>query len=629
MKKILLMLNMAVIAISTPLWAQETPPEIYAVDEFAPEKDPAFMKLIEKSELKQKAVDALKDSGGNWRELADAVKYSGADLRDDMLWLITVMRHLDRLEMTKDILIEHVSCAHQARALAKYAISDDVFRNFIVNYALPDAQEPYIHVSSWRKSIFDIGRPLIKDTFTDTAKEVNKWVSENLKQYDSMSGRFAQMPDPLTIYNCGGGDAEDIAIFTTALLRTICVPAKIKASWVEFYDGANWVPLYPLDPASLGNTQKDEAAKKEYETPGGIKVVLMQNGQNVQPSQSNLSIAEYQDGFWAETREYSPGQEWVSLKPGRYLVMAGTRNGNGDAYVFTKQVFVRSGVGTIMEVPLDTPPEFMSASDRVRRTVPQAPEFVLPGRDGNEFDSKPVIRNKNLLIMFFTLAQEPSIRMLPMIENCLGTAEKTNTSVLAILTDPDAGEKFFADDRVKNTGLTVLFDANQETAKKFFPDFEKVKEAGLPSVVLLEKGTGKVLYWKDGYNMGVAEELNFVMALSSGLEVAQARPEARIQEVEYKEVPDYAGLADAAYGARDYDKAIELYLKALELYPRAGVVWYNLACTYALKSEKEKAFEALEKSVLSGYKEFDWMRQDKDLESLHSDPMFEKILTGK
>lgn len=56
------------------------------------------------------------------------------------------------------------------------------------------------------------------------------------------------------------------------------------------------------------------------------------------------------------------------------------------------------------------------------------------------------------------------------------------------------------------------------------------------------------------------------------------------------------------------------------------LVWYNFGCSLALSHRTDEAIEALNKAVELGYDDYDWMKKDSDLDSLHGDPRFESIL---
>lgn len=62
------------------------------------------------------------------------------------------------------------------------------------------------------------------------------------------------------------------------------------------------------------------------------------------------------------------------------------------------------------------------------------------------------------------------------------------------------------------------------------------------------------------------------------------------------------------------------------LCPRDAVAQYNLACSYALLADSEKAFACLREAVALGYRDLDHLRTDPDLATLREDPRFAEIL---
>lgn len=53
---------------------------------------------------------------------------------------------------------------------------------------------------------------------------------------------------------------------------------------------------------------------------------------------------------------------------------------------------------------------------------------------------------------------------------------------------------------------------------------------------------------------------------------------------------------------------------------------YNLACRYALLKQKDLAIVTLRKAIELGYRDFRYMIEDRDLESLRKDPRFRDLL---
>ncbi|HEY1186071.1 MAG TPA: hypothetical protein VGE74_00380, partial [Gemmata sp.] len=60
--------------------------------------------------------------------------------------------------------------------------------------------------------------------------------------------------------------------------------------------------------------------------------------------------------------------------------------------------------------------------------------------------------------------------------------------------------------------------------------------------------------------------------------------------------------------------------------PHDPTAHYNLACRYALLKQRDKALTALRKAVELGYRDFEFMQEDHDLDSIRKDPRFRKLV---
>ena len=59
-----------------------------------------------------------------------------------------------------------------------------------------------------------------------------------------------------------------------------------------------------------------------------------------------------------------------------------------------------------------------------------------------------------------------------------------------------------------------------------------------------------------------------------------------------------------------------------QLRPADPVILYNLACSYSLLDEKDKAFRAIKQAIHSGYDDFEHLEADNDLNNLRTDRRF-------
>jgi tetratricopeptide (TPR) repeat protein len=85
-------------------------------------------------------------------------------------------------------------------------------------------------------------------------------------------------------------------------------------------------------------------------------------------------------------------------------------------------------------------------------------------------------------------------------------------------------------------------------------------------------------------------------------------------------------LGDAYTRKGDFQKGLELDLQLSNIKPDNHLVRYNLACSYALTGQTEKALLCLDKAVELGYRDIEHLRQDHDLDVLKTDPRFQLLL---
>lgn len=85
-------------------------------------------------------------------------------------------------------------------------------------------------------------------------------------------------------------------------------------------------------------------------------------------------------------------------------------------------------------------------------------------------------------------------------------------------------------------------------------------------------------------------------------------------------------LGDLCTRAGRYEDGLKTDLELVRLCSREPLVWYNLACSYALLKRADDALVALERSIVLGYRDVRWIREDQDLASLKKDRRFVALL---
>ena len=75
-----------------------------------------------------------------------------------------------------------------------------------------------------------------------------------------------------------------------------------------------------------------------------------------------------------------------------------------------------------------------------------------------------------------------------------------------------------------------------------------------------------------------------------------------------------------------YAEGLQIDRRLIQLRPGDALAHYNLACSYSLLKKIDPAIKALRTAVELGYRDFRYMREDRDLDALRHDPRFRQLL---
>jgi tetratricopeptide (TPR) repeat protein len=71
---------------------------------------------------------------------------------------------------------------------------------------------------------------------------------------------------------------------------------------------------------------------------------------------------------------------------------------------------------------------------------------------------------------------------------------------------------------------------------------------------------------------------------------------------------------------------LQIDKRLVQLRPNDALAHYNLACSFALLKRPEQSLKTLRRAVELGYRDFRYMKEDHDLDSIRHDPRFRQLL---
>jgi hypothetical protein len=75
-----------------------------------------------------------------------------------------------------------------------------------------------------------------------------------------------------------------------------------------------------------------------------------------------------------------------------------------------------------------------------------------------------------------------------------------------------------------------------------------------------------------------------------------------------------------------FTEGLQVDKRLITLRPHDALAHYNLACSYALLKRPEQSIKTLRRAVELGYRDFRYMREDHDLDSIRHDPRFRQLM---
>ena len=75
-----------------------------------------------------------------------------------------------------------------------------------------------------------------------------------------------------------------------------------------------------------------------------------------------------------------------------------------------------------------------------------------------------------------------------------------------------------------------------------------------------------------------------------------------------------------------YAEGLQIDRKLVQLCAADPLAHYNLACRYARLKRPDQCLKTLRRAVELGYRDFRYMREDRDLDSIRHDPRFRQLV---
>jgi hypothetical protein len=209
------------------------------------------------------------------------------------------------------------------------------------------------------------------------------------------------------------------------------------------------------------------------------------------------------------------GNANLAIPPGKYVVQTGRRNPNGDVRLYVNLVHLKKGRTTAITVEGDLPIAEGGALP-VAREMKALPKTALPDAKGLRRTYDDVKGKAGTILVYFSMENEPSQRMLPVIRGLAQEAQKMGCNVVGIHEAGTAPADLAQAAKQNGMDLPVLLQDGGETpwARSMgLPwDEEQKTTTGLPAVMVLDF-EGKVVLWQEGYDLNIRVKIEAALRI--------------------------------------------------------------------------------------------------------------------
>jgi len=311
-------------------------------------------------------AQVLAQAGANVPELARGLALAaarGPEAAEAFQALLAVMPAKDRAMAAGPVLAGEAQLALAARAGLRERGLLDCDDETFVRWVLP-GRILFEQYSSWREALAARGAGWVAAArdLRSLAERVNRLLA-GLPRIPAR-GRGVFMTPGQVLIAKGWQHPDELLVLGGALLRSLGVPARLHPDqdWLEFFDGAAWLPLYPGKPESLGDLRATAEARAFYGPHARVEVRFSRGGR----PQSEAGAQYFRDfavsrllepGYFSALDD--PGLSWegdlavLDLPAGEYLLTCGARDSAGQPLVRGRVLDLAPGRTVSLDLSLD------------------------------------------------------------------------------------------------------------------------------------------------------------------------------------------------------------------------------------------------------------------------------------
>ncbi len=444
----------------------------------------------------------IEKSWGNYQTLADFVKYAQSKNQEiKAVELLSNISDKDLRDVTLEVLKDHFDNTPDLTS-SVVSMPTELYGKFILNPRVSNEM-----IVPYRKAFLEFFPKDDIQKYHDNPAHLVEWVKNNIHIDDGLN------PQRIPIFQTGvlkgrKSDRHSRDIFFVSMARSLGIPAQINSvnGNVQYFD-KEWVNVdfEATEPINAAIGYLDiryypiaSVADPKYYTHFSIKKF---DGKSFRLLAYDAKDPGIDDGMALSSFEHP-----TPLDEGYYILTAGTRLEDGTALTHSEFFTIKTGETTQVNLVLRQPNDEL----QVIGSFYADSDFTDP-ETGEAINPKQLIEGDYFILGLLDQGSEPTTHAMQDIAALRKDFEGCGLPMVFIFSDREEYEKF----KLKNFSELpegIVFGLDEEgTVRDEIMDGLHLNTDSRP-IFIIANGNSEVVFVKQGYTIGLGEQMLKVMA---------------------------------------------------------------------------------------------------------------------
>ena len=440
----------------------------------------------------------LQKSQGNHAEIISFLKATPLEGRYGAMTLLNVVSEKDLRDTPASVFRDHL--VHVAEELDLMPAED---RELFVSYVL----SPRIHnelLTPWRSDLISFFGPGEINAFKQNPSRAVDWIKANIKIDDAANWYNVPMR-PMGVAELKVADGLGRDILFVAICRTAGIPARLEPGTLapQFFQG-HWKKV---------NWSGQSAALSTG------TVIITGHLETTPVYSTHFALARFKNGRY-QTLNYD-GMPWeyfqngLELEPGSYCLTTGNRQDDGSVLVRQAYFDLKANERRVAPLVMRQSRPASAALGKIDLDValpsihPSIP-LTRPGNaweEGRPHNLNNLSNDRGLILAWLGDGDEPTRHAMADLEQLREPIEKWGGGLAMLVRDLPKGEAKHLD-KIRDMAqqAQLLLDSNGQLLSQTLDDIKRRHTGQFPVIIGVSK-TGEVIYYSEGYRIGVGEQV--------------------------------------------------------------------------------------------------------------------------